>query len=60
MKKTNKENKNEKKNKIHKTNNKTNNKTSIDYNELFLSYEESNIDNEKIKDYDEKKSLIFI
>jgi hypothetical protein len=60
MKKTNKENKNEKKNKIHKTNNKRNNKTNIDYNELFLSYEENNIDNEKAKDYDENKSLIFI
>ena len=63
MKKNNKKDKKSKKNKY--INNKTkniekNNKTKLDYNDLFLSYEENNVNNETIKDYDENKSLIFI
>ena len=63
MKKNNKKDKKSERKKD--INNKTkniekNNKTKIDYNELFLSYEETNVNNEIVKDYDENKSLIFI
>lgn len=57
-----KNNKNEKKSEIKKNvkNIEKKNKTKIDYNDLFLSYEKTNVNNETIKDYDENKSLIFI
>ena len=57
-----KNNKNDKKSEIKKNlkNIEKKNKTKIDYNDLFLSYEKTNVNNETIKDYDENKSLIFI
>ena len=60
MKEKDKKNESKKNKKNNKKDNERKNKTDINFNDLFLSYEEINIDHELIKDYDENKSLIFI